>query len=87
MIVQWVIDWFATIVVAWIRGWPQPPEIMWTLRNWVVSSGAQLGDSIERFGVLLPFNAIGDMLTAWLSLMTFWLVVLGIRVALWAVNR
>lgn len=87
MIIQWVIDWFASLVVAWVRGWPQPPGFFWDARNWLVSTGAQLGDLVEKFGVIVPFNAITLMLGAWLSVMTFWLGGLALRLILWAVNR
>lgn len=87
MIIQWIIDWFRDVVEAWIIGVPQPPAVLWDLRTWLVSGGVELNTLVSKFGVVVPFVAFGNMLSAWLSIVTFWLVMLGVRAGLWAFNR
>lgn len=87
MIVQWLLDFLRDVIVAWIRGIPQPPAVIWDWRNWFVTSGAQLNELVSKFGIVIPWETFGTLVAMWLGVLAFWLLMLVIRIVLWALGR
>lgn len=87
MIIQWILDFIRDLVRFWIDGMPQLPEAVYDAQGWFISGGAWLNDQVSAYGALIPFNTINGLITAWLAVLTFWVVCVGIRIALWAFDR
>lgn len=87
MIIQWIIDFLRDVIVNWIRGVPHPPQALWDLRGWLVTTGYELNQLVSNFGVVIPFNGFSAMIATWLTLVAFWGTMLVVRVVLWALGR
>jgi hypothetical protein len=54
----------------------------------VVQDGLQaLAPKVGAFGAVIPFDVFTGCITVWVSLLSFWGIIIGIRAILWAVGR
>lgn len=87
MIVQIVMNFVRDVIVNWIYGWPSlPPEIAGFVDEFQ-DGVAMMNEYVSSMGVVMPWNTVNDIVSIWLVIFGFWLVLLVVRFAAWAFDR
>lgn len=87
MITQIILNFFRDLIVDWIDGWPElPPELL-ALHDEFDAAVDLMNSYVSTLGVIIPFNTINQMVSLWLIVFGFWMVLLVSRFVAWAADR
>jgi len=87
MIVQRILDFFATIVSGWLNLIPDLPPLVSDLLAEIQAGAAYVGQLVTNFGIVMPWDSFAVVVGWWIAGLAFWFVVSVVRVVLWAVGR
>lgn len=87
MIIQGILNWWADFVSILVQFIPPLPDSWNTGLAGIADGGAFLANKIAAFGIIAPFNTLGQIITAWAGLLGLWGAALAVRVVLRVLGR
>lgn len=87
MITQLLIDWFVGIFADLVRSLPPLPSEVMAVVDGITGGMAFFGARLESLGMILPFDAIGVILSAWAVVFVYWTAVAIWKAIAWVFGR
>lgn len=87
MIVQQILDWLSSLVALLLAQFPPLPAELDAVVGGVGGATTGLIDLIEPLGVIVPFDAVNVIITAWIAVSAFWVATQIARFVFWVFGR
>lgn len=87
MLIQGLLDFGSLWIAGLLDLVPLLPEAVASALGWITDAGNAIAPTLGKLSPIFPWLIFQQVVSAWLSALTFWGAMLVLRVALWAIGR
>lgn len=87
MIIQGLMDFASQWLAGLVSLLPPLPAELASQVGGAAGAAQDLGATVARFGIIIPWDVVSGCLATFVALMGFWGAVQVVRLVLWAVGR
>lgn len=87
MIIQGLLDLIVITIAGVLTVIPPLPPDFYTAVTMFKDIGVTVAEGVSKFGPIVPWGTVSMVLGWWVSAVGFWMLMLVVRLLLWAFGR